>query len=98
MSGEAGGVGVQPSTIGCMTPNAVGCMLQEAETFVDVSHVHRKESYGSVTGANELGVHIETMRRWAREGVIPAAKLGNRGGFRFKREDLDRFLESRREG
>ncbi len=46
--------------------------------------------------ARYLGVHIETMRRWAREGVIPAAKLGNRGGFRFKREDLDRFLEERR--
>jgi excisionase family DNA binding protein len=43
--------------------------------------------------AKYLGVHIETVRRWAREGVIPAAKLGNRGGFRFKREDLDRFLE-----
>ncbi len=36
------------------------------------------------------------MRRWAREGAIPAAKRGNRGGFRFKREDLDRFLEQRR--
>jgi excisionase family DNA binding protein len=46
--------------------------------------------------ARYLGVHIETMRRWAREGVIPAAKLGNRGGFRFRREDLDRFLEGRR--
>ncbi len=46
--------------------------------------------------ARYLGVHIETMRRWAREGTIPAAKLGNRGGFRFKREDLDRFLEQRR--
>ncbi len=46
--------------------------------------------------ARYLGVHIETMRRWAREGTIPAAKLGNRGGFRFKREDLDRFLERRR--
>ena len=46
--------------------------------------------------AKYLGVHIETMRRWAREGTIPAAKLGNRGGFRFKREDLDRFLEARR--
>jgi excisionase family DNA binding protein len=40
-------------------------------------------------------VHEETIRRWAREGVISAAKLGNRGGFRFKREDLDRFLEGR---
>jgi excisionase family DNA binding protein len=47
--------------------------------------------------AQYLGVHIETVRRWAREGTIPAAKLGNRGGFRFKREDLDRFLEGRRD-
>lgn len=48
--------------------------------------------------AKYLGVHIETMRRWARESVIPAAKLGNRGGFRFRREDLDRFLDQRRSG
>ena len=47
--------------------------------------------------AQYLGVHIETMRRWARDGVIPAAKLGNRGGFRFKREDLDAFLQARRD-
>jgi hypothetical protein len=30
------------------------------------------------------------------EGAIPSAKLGNRGGFGFKRDDLDRFLDSRR--
>jgi hypothetical protein len=29
--------------------------------------------------------------------MIPAAKLGNRGGFRFRRDDLDRFLEGRRQ-
>lgn len=46
--------------------------------------------------AHYLGVHVETVRNWARKGVIPAAKLGNRGGFRFKREDLARFLENRR--
>jgi excisionase family DNA binding protein len=44
-----------------------------------------------------LRVHPETLRNWARKSVIPAAKLGNRGGFRFKRGDLDRFLESRSE-
>jgi excisionase family DNA binding protein len=43
-----------------------------------------------------LQVHVETLRNWARKGVIPAAKLGNRGGFRFKRSDLDRFLEELR--
>ncbi len=46
--------------------------------------------------AEYLQVHVETMRRWARTKVIPAAKLGNRGGFRFCREDLDRFREDRR--
>lgn len=50
----------------------------------------------SPEAAAYLQVHIETLRNWARKGVIPAAKLGNRGGFRFKREDLDRFLERRR--
>jgi hypothetical protein len=29
------------------------------------------------------------------EGVLPAARLGNRGDFRFKGGDLDRFLEGR---
>jgi excisionase family DNA binding protein len=48
--------------------------------------------------ARYLGVHVETVRNWARKGVIPAAKLGNRGGFRFRRDDLDRFLENRRQG
>ena len=46
--------------------------------------------------AGYLQVTVETMRRWARTGAIPAAKLGNRGGFRFRRDDLDRFLEQRR--
>ena len=45
-----------------------------------------------------LQVSLETMRRWGRTGAIPAAKLGNRGGFRFKREDLDAFLEGQRGG
>ena len=46
--------------------------------------------------AHYLQVSVETMRRWGRTGEIPAAKLGNRGGFRFRREDLDGFLEERR--
>ena len=50
----------------------------------------------SPEAAAYLQVQIETLRNWARKGVIPAAKLGNRGGFRFKREDLDSFLERRR--
>jgi excisionase family DNA binding protein len=47
--------------------------------------------------AEYLQIHVETVRRWAREGKVASVKLGNRGGFRFKREDLERFLESRRQ-
>ena len=43
-----------------------------------------------------LRVHPETVRQWARTGAIPAVKFGNRGGFRFARADLDRFLADRR--
>lgn len=46
--------------------------------------------------AAHLRVHPETVRRWAREGAIPAVKLGNRGGLRFRAEDLDRFMQARR--
>lgn len=44
-----------------------------------------------------LKVHPETIRKWAREQALPATKLGNRGGFRFRRGDVDRFMESRME-
>lgn len=65
-------------------------------SFVNVRHIHRNHGQRAPEGVACSGVHEETIRRWVREGAIPAAKLGNRGGFRFKREDLDRFLEQRR--
>jgi excisionase family DNA binding protein len=55
----------------------------------------RRDWMTTEEAADFLQVHLDTLRRWARTGVIPAAKLGNRGGFRFRREDLDRFLEGR---
>jgi excisionase family DNA binding protein len=55
-----------------------------------------QERLTTEAAADYLQVHVETMRRWARDGAIPAVKLGNRGGFRFKREDVEQFLEHRR--
>jgi PTS system nitrogen regulatory IIA component len=45
--------------------------------------------------ARYLRVHPETLRNWARRGQIPAAKFGNRGGYRFTREVLDDFVSVR---
>jgi excisionase family DNA binding protein len=56
----------------------------------------RRDWLTTEEAAEYLQIHVNTVRRWAREGMIPAAKLGNRGGFRFRREDLDRFLDDRR--
>ena len=57
----------------------------------------RRDWLTTEEAAEYLQVHVNTVRRWAREGIIPAPKLGNRGGFRFRREELDDFLRSRRE-
>ncbi len=57
---------------------------------------HNLDLLTTAEAAAYLRVHPETIRGWVRKGVIPAVKFGNRGGFRFMREDLDRFLASRR--
>lgn len=43
-----------------------------------------------------LPVHVYTFRRWCREGIGPAAvQLGRRR--RYRREDVEAWLERRRE-
>jgi excisionase family DNA binding protein len=45
--------------------------------------------------AEELGVHVDTVRKWIREKQLRAVKLGRRGGYRIRRSDLDAFLRKR---
>ena len=42
--------------------------------------------------AGFLGVNDEVLRRWARDGRVPAAKLGRE--WRFSRRQLIEFLEA----
>ncbi|MEA3345712.1 MAG: helix-turn-helix domain-containing protein [Chloroflexota bacterium] len=56
--------------------------------------VERKEFLTSRDIAKELSYHIETIRRYLREGEIPAVKLG--GQYRVRREDFERFLRDHR--
>lgn len=46
--------------------------------------------------AEYLGLHPETVRRFAREGKVPAYKIG--GTWRFKRDAIDLWAESQRFG
>jgi excisionase family DNA binding protein len=45
--------------------------------------------------AERLRVHIDTVRRWVRDGELPAYQLGARAGYRVKMSDFRTFLEKR---
>jgi len=44
--------------------------------------------------ADELQLHIETVREWVRTKRLTAYRVGR--DYRVKRTDLDKFLEERR--
>lgn len=44
--------------------------------------------------AEMLGMAYETVRRWAREGKIPAFRIGANGRWRIMRVDLETFIQS----
>ncbi len=46
--------------------------------------------------AQQLRVHVETVRNWIRSGELDAIDLG--GKYRIYRTDLNEFLERRRTG
>lgn len=43
--------------------------------------------------ARLLSVHINTVRRWSRKGILKAYRICSRGDLRFKQEDIDKFLQ-----
>jgi excisionase family DNA binding protein len=43
---------------------------------------------------DRLGLSIETVLRWARQGKLPAVYLSSRA-VRFREADIDAFIESR---
>jgi len=45
--------------------------------------------------ANLLDIHVDTIRRYVREGKLQAYKIGK--GYRVKKEDFEKFLEERKQ-
>lgn len=46
--------------------------------------------------ANYVGLSTFTVRRLAKQGSLPAAKIGR--AYRFKREDIDSYLRTQYRG
>jgi excisionase family DNA binding protein len=45
--------------------------------------------------ADQLGVNIETVRRWVRNGELEVIDLGGKAGYRVTENALERFLRGR---
>ncbi len=45
--------------------------------------------------AEYLAVAVGTVRRWIRNGELPALDLGHRAGYRIRQSDLDQFIAER---
>ncbi len=48
--------------------------------------------------ASLLGVHINTVRRWGDERIIKVYRVGPRRDRKFRREDVDAFLNEEKGG
>ena len=42
--------------------------------------------------ARMLGVHVNTVRRWAKRGILKAYPIGPRGDRRLRQRDVENFL------
>jgi excisionase family DNA binding protein len=45
-----------------------------------------------------LNIHPNTLRRWSAEGRIPMVRVSNRGDRRFRKEDVQRYLDELNRG
>ena len=43
--------------------------------------------------AKWLNVHINTVRRWSRLGVLPSLRIGPRNDRRFRSRDIEMFIK-----
>lgn len=43
--------------------------------------------------ANYLRVSPLTIFYWANKGILPSVKINKRGDMRFKKEEIDKYLE-----
>jgi excisionase family DNA binding protein len=44
--------------------------------------------------AEFLRVHVGSVRRWSRSGKLKAYKVGGRGDWRYRQQDVEAFLNS----
>jgi excisionase family DNA binding protein len=61
-------------------------------------HMEGREMLTVPQVAGYMQVHVETVRRWLREGQLRGVNLGGKGGWRIRRDELERFIEELEKG
>ncbi len=70
----------------------------EGSTMLKRPSAERRQNDSIMTGAEVadfLRVHLSSVRRWSRSGELRAYKVGNRGDWRYREQDVLDFLYSR---
>jgi excisionase family DNA binding protein len=67
-------------------------LRRKANCAISVSSPDRNEMLRISEVARILGLHPNTVRRWSDKGRIKSYRMGDRGDRRYRREDIDRFL------
>lgn len=49
--------------------------------------------YKASEAAKILGIRIETLRRWANEGLIRPVQLPGRRSYMYSQKEIERFIE-----
>jgi excisionase family DNA binding protein len=73
----------------------MGISRQRAHQIINGKSKYRdilKNMLTSTEAASRLSVHVNTLRRWSNDGLLPVYRVGSRGDRRYKTEDLEKFL------
>lgn len=58
-----------------------------------MDQIKREQLVNIENAAKMLGVHKETLRRWDRQGILKAVRIGRRGDRRYLPEDIQKIIE-----
>lgn len=56
------------------------------------THDQEKDWLTCLDVGREVGAHPQTVRGWIKDGVLPATRVGVRGRYRVRREDLEKII------
>src|SRR5947209_3029004 len=76
---------------GALTHCASICVAMSIYTTEHSTHDHPDQLLSVTQAARSLGVHISTIRRWIKQGKLPAYRVGDKG-VRVRSGDLALLL------